>query len=215
MESLACRTCCRHGHGRPTTSPRQCNQGDDEPHESADRHSPGHGDDAIGVRTSDDVRETGRTADCVPDGRCPVVVQRRERACGQADEEVRDRRRDDPLESVCTGFARNLGAVPRQDLCEPIGDEQGAENERYADEGKCGREPGRRGRELPGSSRSCQGRENGDADGLRSSHDDDEDAVRGEETVRLVGPPELACDENPDESCEAADDDERCRGQRR
>ena len=76
---------------------------------------------------------------------------------------------------------------------------QGDENERHSDQGERGREAGRRGRELPGSSRSRQGRENGDTNGLRGSHDDDEDSVRGEETVRLVSPAELACDENPDE----------------
>ena len=100
MQRLARRTRRRRRHRRPVRSPREHDRGIDERHGRADRHPLRHGDDPVGVRARDDVREARGAPDCVPERRRAVVVECRERARRQTDEEVRDRRGYDPAQGV-------------------------------------------------------------------------------------------------------------------
>ena len=109
-QRLARRTRGRRRHRRPVCPPREHDQRNDERHRRADRHPPRHGDDPVGVRARDDVREARGTPDGVAESRRAVVVEGGERARRQTDEEVRDRRGNDPLQGARAGLARDLGS---------------------------------------------------------------------------------------------------------
>ena len=215
MQRLAGRSRGGRRHRGPLRLPRERDQRDESPTSGGDGHASRHGDDAVGVRARDDVRQPGGAPDRVAERRRAVVVERGEGARDEPGEEVSDRRGDDPAQRLGTGVARSLGAVAREHGRELVGRER-------ARRGSAGgrRAPARSRIPPPPASRRSslrarKRREDGDANRLRRRHHDHEDAVRGEESVRLVGPPELAGDDHPDDRREAAHDEEGRRRQGR
>ena len=207
VEPLAGRPHCGPRHRGPLRSPRERDQRHEQTDERGDGHAPRHGDDPVRIGAGDDVHEAGRASQGIAQGRRAVVVERRERARDETGEQVRDPRENDPAERVGAGITCDVRAVAREHAGERFGSEQRDEEQRPADDRQRDRVSRHRAREAPFLSRARQRREHRDANGLRSRHDDDEDGVRGEEPVRLVGVPELARDEHSHERGEAAHDE--------
>ena len=191
---------------------RERRQGDGE--EAVERHPDRDGVDPVRIDAHEDVSEARDARDDVRDRRREVVVERREGAGGEPRVELPDRGEDHQRHDALRRVPRSLGAEPRQHRGRGPCREERDDEQRDGDDGE-GHRP-RRGllSETPLDARTAERRQDDEADRGRREGEDDEDAVGGEEPVRLGRATELACDDDADDRGQPGLDGERERGDR-
>ena len=189
----------------------------DQRHEKRDRavqgHSPGDRDDPVRLDPGEDEREPRHAPGRVAERGDRVVVEGGEAAREHAGEEVGAGGRHDPAKGFRCRVVRDPGAVTGEKSREQRRGELRDEHERYDDRGHSQRETGELAREASVVLRPREVRKHRDANRLRADRDDEEDTIRGQEPVGLVGAAELAGDDDADRGRDARDHEQRRSGE--
>ena len=129
---------------------------------------------------------------------------------------MRDRRRDEPAERVGADASGGGRARAREQICDRL---PRRPHRRAAEEATTTASAVANPATAPANRRSPRARASEGSTATRIACDastiDDEDAVRGEETVRLLRAAELVRDDDADDGGEAGHDERRRRGERR
>ena len=175
--------------------------------------SPGARDDPVLADPPEDQPEAEHAAERVAGRRRAVAVVGGERAGGERCEEMGDGGGDEEDERVGRRLARARRQSARELPGRPVVREH-AERERRHGDRRDGERVGREhGAERAFVAGARERRQHGDTDRTRGQHDHEEDAVGGEEPVRLGAAAELACDHDADGGRETGDDGQRERRQ--
>ena len=186
-------------HCLAASPPRQDETGRDESDHTVERHSPGHGLDAVLPDPEGDQRHPGDAAGRKAHGGGRVVVEGRERARGQPGEHVARSGRDHPWERGGGGRAGELRSLAGQDVRDTSRRDGRRDHQHRGDEQEDEPGPDGFGAEPAVGTRPGERGQHRDSDRVGHQDDDDEDAVRGEEPVRLGREPQLAGDDHPDD----------------
>ena len=203
-----CRPC-------PTGAPPEPEHGDGERDGAVQRDAAIERRDPVFVDAREDLDQRGGPPEGVPESRRRVVVERGQAARREAREEVRDPGRHEPAQRIGAHILCGRRARSGEEIRDGSRRDLAHHEERQRGNGERDPEPGYLTTQAPFLPGDRQGREDREADRLRREHDHDEDAVGGEETVRLLRAPELVRDDDADDRREARHDEHRHGGERR